>query len=98
MIEGFRDPWLRSFFVDDARARQIPAEIEDRLFRKLQLIDDATTDADLRAPPSNHFEKLAGKLAHFHSIRVDQRWRLIFEWNGKDGAASNVYLDDHSYR
>ena len=42
-----------------------------RLFRKLQMIDDATTDQDLRVPPSNHFEKLRGNLAGFHSIRVN---------------------------
>ena len=41
------------------------------LFRKLQMIDDATTDQDLRVPPSNHFEKLRGNLAGFHSIRVN---------------------------
>ena len=98
MIDGFRDEWLRAYFVDDVRTKKIPADIEDRLFRKLQLIDDATTDADLRSPPSNHFERLAGKLAHLHSIRVNQRWRLIFEWDGNEGRALKIYLDDHSYR
>src|ERR1700733_16095782 len=60
MIIGFRESWLRAFYVDDMHSRHIPSDIEDRLFRKLQLIDDATCDADLRAPPSNHFEKLRG--------------------------------------
>jgi len=58
MIVGFRDGWLRAFFVDDIRSRNIPPDLEARLFRKLQMIDDATTDQDLRVPPSNHFEKL----------------------------------------
>jgi proteic killer suppression protein len=40
------------------------------------MLDDATTDQDLRVPPSNHFEKLRGKLEGFHSIRVNSRWRL----------------------
>ena len=40
------------------------------------MIDDATTDQDLRVPPSNHFEKLRGNLAGFHSIRVNKQWRL----------------------
>jgi proteic killer suppression protein len=61
------------------------------------MIDDATTDQDLRVPPSNHLEKLRGKLADFHSIRVNKQWRLIFEWNGGRGEARRVYLDDHSY-
>lgn len=98
MITGFRDEWLRAFFVNDIRARQIPADLESRLFRKLQLIDDATSDQDLRAPPSNHFEKLRGALEDFHAIRVNKQWRLVFRWDGAKGEASGLYLDDHSYR
>jgi proteic killer suppression protein len=98
MIVSFRDGWLRDFFVSDVRSRRIPADLEDRLFRKIQMVDDATTDEDLRVPPSNHFEKSHGNLRGFHSIRVNQRWRLVFRWDGKNGEASEVYLDDHSYR
>ena len=98
MIVGFRDEWLRAFFVDDVRSRRIPSDLEGRLFRKLQMIDDATTDQDLRAPPSNHFERLRGDLYGFYSIRVNNQWRLIFRWDGSRGEAEGVYLDDHSYR
>ena len=98
MIVSFRDDWLRAFLVDDVRSRNIPPDLESRLFRKLQMIDNATTDQDLRVPLSDHFEKLRGKLADFHSIRVNKQWRLIFQWNGNRGEAINVYLDDdHSY-
>ena len=95
MIAGWRDDWLRLFFEEDKRSRKIPSDIEDRLFRKLQMIDDAACDLDLRIPVSNHFEKLSGALATHHSIRVNLRWRLIFQWNGTE--ASDLYLDDHSY-
>jgi proteic killer suppression protein len=98
MIVDFRDDWLRAFFVDNIQSRNIPSDLESRLFRKIQMIDDATTDQDLRVPPSNHFEKLRGKLAEFHSIRVNKRWRLIFKWDGSRGEATSVYLDDHGYR
>ncbi len=97
MIESFRDGWLRSFFIDDVRSRRIPPDLESRVFRKLQMVDDAMSDQDLRAPPSNHFEKLKGKLEPFHSIRVNKQWRLIFRWDGGKGEASDVYLDNHSY-
>jgi len=96
MIVSWRDDWLRHFFESDKRSRRIPSNIEDRLFRRLQIIDDATCDADLRVPPGNHFEKLSGTLANCHSIRVNLHWRLIFRWNGSE--ASDLYLDDHSYR
>ena len=98
MIVGFRDQWLRDFFVDNRHSRRIPPELESRVFRKLQMIDDATTDADLRVPPSNHFENLQGGLVGFHSIRINQQWRLIFRWDGDKGEAGDLYLDDHSYR
>jgi proteic killer suppression protein len=97
MIMGFRDDWLRAFFVEDIRSRKIPLNLESSLFRKIQMIDDATTDLDLRVPPSNHFEKLRGHLQGFHSIRVNKQWRLIFNWDGGRGEARDVYLDDHSY-
>ncbi len=98
MIVTFRDEWLRAFFVDDRRSRHIPPGLEGRLFRKLQMIDDAMTDRDLRVPPSNHFEKLSGNLAGFYSIRVNNQWRLVFRWNRSRGEAEGVYLDNHSYR
>jgi proteic killer suppression protein len=97
MILSFRDVWLQAFFVGDARSKKIPADLESRLFRKIQMIDDATTDQDLRVPPSNHFEKLRGNLEGFHSIRVNQQWRLIFRWDGSRGEARDLYLDHHSY-
>lgn len=98
MILSFRDRWLEQFYRNDKRSKHVPADAEDRLFRKLQLIDDASSDLDLRIPPSNHFEKLQGKLQDWHSIRVTNSWRLIFQWDGKRGEASNLYLDNHSYR
>ena len=95
---SFRDEWLREFFVENTLSRHIPSDLESRLFRKLQMIDDATTDQDLRVPPSNHFEKLRGNLAGFHSVRVNSQSRLVFRWDGSRGEAEGVYLDHHSYR
>lgn len=98
MIVSFRDEWLRDFFVDDVASRKIPADIEKRLFRKLQMIDDAMSDQDLRVPPSNHFEKLRGTLDGWHSIRINKQWRLVFRWDAGKGEAADIYMDDHSYR
>ncbi|GES47042.1 plasmid maintenance system killer protein [Rhizobium dioscoreae] len=98
MIVSFRDEWLRDFFVEDVHSKKIPSDLDSRLFRKLQMIDDAVTDQDLRIPPSNHFEKLRGNLEGFCSVRVNKQWRLIFRWDGGRGEAVDIYLDDHSYR
>jgi toxin HigB-1 len=78
-------------------SRNVPPDLEARPFRKLQLVDDATCDADLRVPPSNHFERLRGKLAGKSSIRVNNQWRLIFSWDSGKGEADKVYLDNYSY-
>lgn len=98
MIVGFRDRWLENFFLHDESSRKIPPDLESRLFRKLQLLDDAVSDADLRVPPSNHFEKLRGNLDGLYSIRINDQWRLIFAWDGTTGEAAKVFLDNHSYR
>lgn len=98
MIRSFRDRWLENFFVSDRSSRKIPAQLGGRLFRKLQLLDDAVSDSDIRVPPSNHFEKLRGSLVDWSSIRINDQWRLVFRWDGSSGEASEVYLDNHSYR
>jgi len=98
MIVGFRDDWLREFFLNNSRPKQLPADLENALFRKLQLMDDANEDKDLRVPPGNRFEKLRGNLEGYCSIRVNIRWRLVFIWNADRGEASDLYLDDHSYQ
>ena len=98
MILSFRDAWLRAYFVGNFSSRKIPADIDQSLFRRIQMLDDATTDLDLRVPPGNHFEKLAGNLAGYHSIRINRQWRLIFRWDGHTGEAKDVYLDNHSHR
>jgi proteic killer suppression protein len=97
MILSFRDDWLREFFVNDVRSKKIRSDLEDRPFRKIQMIDDAATDRDLRSPPSNHFEKLRGHLDGLHSIRVNKRWRLVFRRDSGRGEAKDLYLDNHSY-
>jgi proteic killer suppression protein len=96
VIESWRDAWLKEYFFADLPSPKIPADLRERLFRKLQLLSDATTDADLRVPPSNHFERLSGNLEGWCSIRVNHQWRLIFRWS--DGQATGVYLDKHAYR
>lgn len=97
MISRFRDEWLRAFFVEDRSSKKIPPALQGSLFRKLQMIDDATADQDLRVPPGNHFEKLKGNLEGFHSIRVNLQWRLIFRWDSARGEAQGLYLDAHRY-
>ena len=84
---------MREFFLHDLSSRKIPPSLESRLFRKLQLLDDAMSDSDLRVPPSNHFEKLRGNLDGWHSIRINDQWRICFTW--REGGAEGVEIVDY---
>lgn len=96
MAVEFRDEWLESFYVDDRGHKKIPSAIEGALFRKLQILDAATQESDLRVPPGNRFEHLEGKMAGWCSVRVNKQYRLIFRWC--DGIAHDTWLDPHTYR
>lgn len=61
--------------------------------RRLEILDNAKTVNDLMALPSNRFEALGGDRAGQFSIRVNQQWRLCFEW--KDADAYNVEIVDY---
>jgi proteic killer suppression protein len=98
MIKNFRDVWIHNFFVNNIQHKKIPASIRNPLFRKIQMLDDATCDLDLRSPPSNHFERLSGSLKGRCSIRINKQWRLVFFWDDSRGEAGNVYLDNHDYK
>lgn len=62
--------------------------------RKLQMLEAAAELQDLRIPPSDRLEKLQGDRAGTYSIRVNDQWRLVFDWDG--GEANNVaFIDYH---
>lgn len=96
MAIEFKDTWLEAFYEDDQSYKKIPSTIESALFRKLQILDAATQESDLRIPPGNRFEHLQGNLAGWCSIRVNKQYRLIFRW--EDGVAQETYLDPHAYK
>lgn len=60
---------------------------------KLNAIDSAMEVEDLRLPPSNRLEKLKGKRKMQYSIRINERWRICFEW--RDGNAEHVEITDY---
>jgi len=61
--------------------------------RKLDMIEYAHDLRDLRVPPGNRLEALRGDLRGYHSIRINEQWRVIFQWQG--GAAHNVSIVDY---
>ncbi|HNF32641.1 MAG TPA: type II toxin-antitoxin system RelE/ParE family toxin [Bacteroidia bacterium] len=75
------------------RVKKLPIEIQNIGRRKLRMLNNSINLADLRIPPSNRLEKLAGKLKDFYSIRINDQWRIIFTWNS--GNAFEVEIVDY---
>ena len=88
MIASFRDAALETFYYKGPgrRTRRIPAELHAMIRRKLDQLHNAVDLHDLRAPPANRLEALKGDRQGRHSIRVNDQWRICFEWN-----AGNCY-------
>jgi proteic killer suppression protein len=75
------------------RSRRLPADIQNTARRKLEYLHRARQLDDLRMPPGNRLEALAGNRKGQHSIRVNDQWRLCFAWN--DGNAAHVEIVDY---
>jgi toxin HigB-1 len=95
LIKSFGDKTTEDVFHGrkTARANRIPTEILDRLLRKLDVLNSAKTLKDLQALPGNALEELKGEKKGWHSLRVNDQWRIVFVWN--DGLASQVQLTDY---
>lgn len=92
MIHSFRDSETERIW-SGLRSRRLPSEIQAVALRKLRLINQARALADLRIPPGNRLERLGGDRVGQHSIRINDRWRICFEW--REGGASNVEIVDY---
>ena len=92
MIKSFGDKDTQRLF-EGGRIRKLPSDIHERALRRLVQIHRAVSLDDLGQPPSNHLEKLRGNLKEFHSIRINQHWRVVFVWTGAD--AENVSIVDY---
>ena len=74
-------------------SKKFPGNIQQRAFMKLNAIDSAIDIEDLRLPGSNHLETLKGDRKGQWSIRINDRWRICFEWQGGD--AERVEIVDY---
>jgi toxin HigB-1 len=77
----------------DRMPKGFPTDLAKVSRRKLRALAAATKLEDLRQPPANHLEALAGDRAGQHSIRVNDQWRLCFVW--RDGDAYDVEIVDY---
>jgi proteic killer suppression protein len=95
MIVNFADKATEDIFhgTDSKAARQIPNTVWRIAARKLDMVHAAHDLRDLKVPPANRLEALKGKLSGFHSIRVNDQYRIIFRWD--EGNARDVEITDY---
>jgi len=70
-----------------------PADLVRRAETKIAQIDAAIRLDDLRVPPSNRLEKLSGNRKGQYSVRINDQWRICFNWH--DGDAYDVEIVDY---
>lgn len=92
MIVSFGDRETEKIW-NGIRSSKLPHNIQDIARRKLRMLNNSVSLLDLRIPPSNRLEKLAGELSEFYSIRINIQWRIIFQW--EDGNIQKVKIVDY---
>jgi proteic killer suppression protein len=91
VIRSFKTENTERLFHDE-RVQRWQA-IENVARRKLNMVHAAARLEDLRVPPGNRLEKLGGDRKSQHSIRVNDQYRVCFEW--RDGDAYDVEIVDY---
>ncbi|HAD96652.1 MAG TPA: plasmid maintenance system killer family protein [Cryomorphaceae bacterium] len=92
MIKSFADPETEKIW-NGQQSRKLPVTMQNVARRKLRMINNAQNINDLRIPPANHLEKLAGNLEGYYSIRVNKQYHIIFIW--EDDNAYEVEITDY---
>lgn len=92
MIRNFKDKETQKIF-ERQRSRKLPSDIQQVALRKLRMLSRAETLQDLRVPPANRLERLVGNRNGQYSIRINDQWRICFEW--QDGDSLNVEIVDY---
>jgi toxin HigB-1 len=92
MIKSFKDSETEKVF-SRRLSRGLPTDIQQVALRKLRMLNNAISLTDLRIPPANRLEKLSGTWVGQYSIRINDQWRICFEW--RDGDAFNVEIADY---
>jgi toxin HigB-1 len=95
MIVSFGDRATEDVFHNrpSRRALRLPAAVSAAAMVKLDMLNGAASLLDLRSPLGNRLEALKGDWKGWHSIRVNDQWRLVFRWSG--GNAHEVSLLDY---
>lgn len=95
MIINFNSQATQDIYdgISSKQARKIPLTVWKAAQRKLDMINAAVNLNDLKVPPGNRLEALKGSLEGFHSVRINDQYRIIFRF--KDSNAYDVEITDY---
>jgi len=92
MIKTFKSEETKKIFARQ-HSRKLPQDIQQVAYRKLRMLNNAIGLNDLRIPPANRLEKLKGDRDGQYSIRINDQWRICFDW--LNGDALNVEIVEY---
>jgi proteic killer suppression protein len=92
MIKSFKCKETEKIF-NRQFSKKFPKDIQNRALMKLWMLDVAAAVSDLKTPPANRLEALIHDRQGQYSIRINERWRICFEW--KNNNAFNVEIIDY---
>ncbi len=75
------------------KVKEFAVDLQEIARRKLRMLNNSQNITDLQIPPSNRLKKLKGDLKEYYSIRINDRWRIIFKWT--NGNAYDVEITDY---
>ena len=78
MIRSFKDAEAEKIW-EGKRSKKLPTQIQQIARRKLRIVNNAQNINDLRIPPTNRLEKLRNDLKGMYSVRINEKWRVIFK-------------------
>lgn len=93
MIKSFKCKETEKIFAGRF-SKKLPNDIQRLAARKLIMLHFAASLNDLRIPPANRLEALDGDRIGQHAIRINQQWRICFEWR-QDGVHAVEIVDYH---
>lgn len=94
MIESYADDWAKLILEKAQVPKGFPHDIAKATRRKLLMLDEAEALDDLRNPPGNRLEALKGNYEGFYSIRINNQWRIVFKFEGKNPSLVEI-IDYH---
>ena len=93
-IQSFKNAETKKFFLSGKVSKGAGwKDVQRVAARKLDMLQAAAALGDLKAPPGNRLEALKGDLAGYHSIRINDQWRVVFRWT--PSGAEEVHICDY---